>query len=318
MKGVRVVAPAHLHAGNMDLNGDLGRLYGTVGFTIGYPRVVVDVEESSRFETNDSFAERFARIITDYCGVKGIRVVVRELFPEYTGLGYVTTLGLSIGMGFARLYDLKWKIEDVAKIIRRGLVTALGLYSCKSGGFIVEGGFKKGFVEKHVPPLIFRGEIPDDWLFVVAVPEAPRKRIMELRIDKEDRILQEVSMSSEEASYLSKLVLMKIIPSFIEKDLVSFGEAITEFNKRLGLVWKGYQDGRYCDLVVEKGVELMLKYTYSACQSSWGPAFYGITDSEDRANKVAEELRNFLKKSGGGDVFVTRGENSGLEVMELG
>jgi len=302
----------------MDLNGGLGRLYGTVGFAIDRPRLVVDIEESSVVEANDPFAERFARIVVKGFDLRGVRVVVRERFPEYIGLGYVTTLGLSIGLGIAEMHGLGLKIEDVAFMIRRGLLTALGLYACKLGGFIVEGGFRKDLVEKSVPPLIFRGEVPDDWLFVIAVPEAPRKRIAELRASREEGILREVSMSSEEASYLSRLVLMKIIPSFVEGDLIGFGEALTEFNRRLGLVWQRYQGGVYCDPIVDKGIEVMLKYAYGACQSSWGPTFYGILDREDEALKLVEELKRLLSDHGGGDVFIAKGRNKGLEVVEVG
>jgi len=315
---VRVVASAHLHAGNMDLHGGLGRLYGTVGFTIDYPRLVIEVVKSSTVEASDEYAKHFAELISKSFGVKGFRVIVKERFPAYSGLGYVTTLGIAIGVGVSRLFNLRYTIEDVALAVRRGLITALGLYSCKFGGFIVEGGFKRDFVEKGVPPLIFRGDIPGDWIFVVAVPEAPRKRISELRVGREDKVLIEVAMSSEEASYLSRLVLMKIIPSFIERDLKSFGSGLTEFNKRLGLVWSKYQGGIYCDPVVEKGIEIMLKYAYGACQSSWGPTFYGILDSEERAQQLARELKELLERSGGGDVFITRGRNRGLEVMECG
>uniref|UniRef100_A0A7C3RD17 Uncharacterized protein n=1 Tax=Archaeoglobus fulgidus TaxID=2234 RepID=A0A7C3RD17_ARCFL len=79
------------------------------------------------------------------------------MFPGYAGLGYVTTLGLSVGVGATRLYGVNCSIEEIALAIRRGLITALGLYSCKLGGFIVEGGFKIGLVEKRIPPLIFGG-----------------------------------------------------------------------------------------------------------------------------------------------------------------
>ncbi len=316
---IRVTAPAHLHAGNMDLNGSMGRLYGTVGFAVENPRVVIEMEKSKSVEANDPIAERFAKIVANSFGFGGFRVTVKERFPEYTGLGYVTTLGISVGIGAARLHGINCSVEEIALKIRRGLVTALGLYSCKLGGFIVEGGFRKGMVERSVPPLIFRGEIPENWIFVIAVPEAPRKRITELRIRSEERILlQEVSMNAEDASYLSRLVLMKMIPSFVERDLATFGEAITEFNRRLGFIWERYQRGLYCDPLVERGIEIMLEHAYGACQSSWGPTFYAITDSENKARRLADEIRNFLSFHGGGDVFVTRGNNRGLEVVELG
>jgi beta-ribofuranosylaminobenzene 5'-phosphate synthase len=316
---IRITAPAHLHAGNMDLNGSMGRLYGTVGFAVENPRVVIEIEKSESVEANDPVAERFAKTVANSFGFGGFRVTVKERFPEYTGLGYVTTLGISVGIGAARLHGINCSAEEIALKIRRGLVTALGLYACKLGGFIVEGGFRKGMVERSVPPLIFRGEIPENWIFVIAVPEAPRRRIAELRIRSEERILlQEVSMNAEDASYLSRLVLMKMIPSFVERDLAAFGEAITEFNRRLGFIWERYQKGLYCDPLVERGIEIMLEHAYGACQSSWGPAFYAITDSEDKARRLADKIRDFLSFHGGGDVFVTRGNNRGLEVVELG
>lgn len=256
-------------------------------------------------------------MVKEFC-VDGVAVRVKSRFYENAGLGYVTTLGLSVGLGISVLYDLGKSLEDVALIIKRGLVTALGLYACKYGGFIVEGGFRKELKDRSIPPLVFRGNIPEDWLFVVAVPEKPLKRISKLRANEEPRILSEVKMGDEDASYLSRVVLMKIIPSFIERDLRSFGEGLTELNKRLGHVWMKYQGGIYSDPLVEKGIEILLKHTYSACQSSWGPTFYGITDSEVSARNAAEELKRLLRDNGGGDVFITRGRNVGLEVTSCG
>ncbi|MEM0217557.1 MAG: hypothetical protein QXM73_02250 [Candidatus Nezhaarchaeales archaeon] len=51
----------------------------------------------------------------------------------------------------------------------------------------------------------------------------------------------------------------------------------------------------------------MLKYAYGACQSSWRPTFYGITDDEDKAEKLINELTDFLRRHGEGDVFITGG-----------
>lgn|GEM_PF-6104797 len=39
-------------------------------------------------------------------GLKGVRVVVRERFSKYIGLGYVTMLGLLIGLGIAEMHGL--------------------------------------------------------------------------------------------------------------------------------------------------------------------------------------------------------------------
>jgi len=315
---LRIKAPAHLHAGNMDLHGGFGRLFGTVGFTIDYPFIVVEVEKSRDIQADDPYAKRFAESLVKSFETGGVVVRVRERFYENAGLGYITTLGLSIGLGISELYNLRKSLEEIALTIKRGLVTALGLYACRYGGFIVEGGFRKELRDRSIPPLIFRGDIPDDWFFVVAVPERPWRKLNKLRVSSEPKILEEVRASDEEASYLSRLVLMKIIPSFIEKDLKSFGEGLTEFNRRLGYIWMKYQGGVYCDPLVERGIEIMTRYTYAACQSSWGPTFYGITDSEESAKRAVEELEQLLRGNGGGVVFVTHGRNRGLEVESCG
>lgn len=230
MKRIKVEAPAHLHAGNMDLNGELGRVYGTVGFTINCPRVVVKVERWHSVETNDPYAKRFK--------------------------------------------------------------------------------------ESSIPPLIYRGDIPEDWLFVV--PTTLLEKNISFREVSEDKVLDEVYMDSSTVSHFSRLVLMKIIPGFIEKDIQEFGEAITELNRRLGFVRPKYQGSVYCSPIVGKGIEIIFKHTYGACQSSWGPTFYGVTDSEDKAEKLVDELNNFLRGHGGGEVFIARGRNKGLEVVEYG
>ncbi|MEM0217558.1 MAG: hypothetical protein QXM73_02255 [Candidatus Nezhaarchaeales archaeon] len=107
--------------------------------------------------------------------------------------------------------------------------------------------------EASTLPLIYRGKIPEDWLLVVAVPTNLVEKNISFREACENKVLDEVYMDSFTVSYLSRLVLMKIIPSFVEKDIREFGDALTEFNKRLGLVWLKYQGGVYCSPIVERG-----------------------------------------------------------------
>ena len=318
MDYVRVVVPAHLHAGNLDLCGDMGRLYGTVGFTVGSPRVVARVERSDRLESGDPHALRALASLRPLLGGRGARVVVESGYPPYSGLGYVTGLYFAVALGVSELYGLGLSLEEAALALRRGLVTALGLYAAKVGGFIVEGGFRRGMREREVPPLVFRGEIPERGLFVVALPYGPLAGIQRFRESAEERALAEVSEDCDLASRLSRLVLMRMLPSFAEGDLGEFGAALTEFNRSLGQAWARYQGGTYCCPLVERGIEILLRRVYGAAQSSWGPAFYGLTDDEAEAERAAAELREYLREHGGGDVLITRGRNRGAEVAGPG
>ncbi|MET1123646.1 MAG: beta-ribofuranosylaminobenzene 5'-phosphate synthase family protein [Archaeoglobaceae archaeon] len=300
---VKVVAPAHLHAGNFDLTGDMGRLYGTVGFALDVP-IEVRVREGEA-RANEKWAERFVRFFAEKLGVS-VEAEVRSEVPPLAGMGYVTGVALAIGMGISKLFDFGWSVEDVALIVKRGLITSLGVHAFRCGGFIVEGGFRVDRREKMVPPLIFRGEVPEDWKFVVAVPEDEARRIAEMRERAEDEILSSLkTMPAEMSDRLSRIVLVKIIPAFVEGDLNTFAEGLTMFNSLLGEFWSEYQGSKYCCPVVEKGVELMIARTGCGCQSSWGPAFYTITTPE-----VARELAKELEEIAG-RVFVASANNEG-------
>ena len=315
MDRVVVRAPAHLHAGNFDLTGDLGRLYGTVGFAIDY-QLEISVEKSDFIASNDMWAKHYAEALVKRLGVKGVKVDVRKKIPAFAGLGYNTTLALSIGVAISKLYDLGLRVEDVALTVRRGLITALGVYAFKFGGFIVEGGFKVNLKEKMLPPLIFRVDVPENWLFVVALPEKPLSKVREIR-EREDVVLESLEqMPSSLSDALSRIVLVKVIPSIIERDLDSFGEGLTLFNLKLGEFWSRYQGGVYCHPIVEEGVKIMLRRSKCACQSSWGPTFYSIVEGEAHAKELVEELRAFLNANGGGKVFYVKADNDGAEVLE--
>ncbi|MFA4641165.1 hypothetical protein [Pyrococcus kukulkanii] len=56
---IKVRAPAHLHTGNPDLSGDMGRLFGTLGFAIEYPYLEIEVSEAGKDKANDRDALKF-------------------------------------------------------------------------------------------------------------------------------------------------------------------------------------------------------------------------------------------------------------------
>jgi len=112
-----VIAPGHLHVGNIDLTGDLGRLYGTLGFTLEYPRTKVTLEISDKLEItgNDrDNAEKYFTKASEFLGLSGakVRVVVEESIPKHIGMGSQTALALSIGLGLAKLYDVKVDLKN--------------------------------------------------------------------------------------------------------------------------------------------------------------------------------------------------------------
>ncbi|WP_297064231.1 beta-ribofuranosylaminobenzene 5'-phosphate synthase family protein [Thermococcus sp.] len=315
---IRISAPAHLHTGNPDLSGDMGRLYGTVGFAIETPRLEIVVREAEKDTSNDEDALRFLKRFRESYDFPPVEVTIKSYIPKWVGIGFHTTLALSLGKAVSELYNLNLSLDEIALAMRRGLITALGFYAVKVGGFIYEGGFPVDKREKVVPPLIFRGEMPEDWLFVVAIPETPRKTLAEVR-KREDEILGNLRrMPPELADRLSRIVLMKILPAFVERDIKTFGEGLYQFNHLLGEFWSDYQENVYCCDVVNEGIKLMLDKAYCACQTSWGPTFYGLVEGEAQAEELRAMVESFLRENGdGGEVFITRTDNRGM-VVERG
>ncbi|WP_297073865.1 beta-ribofuranosylaminobenzene 5'-phosphate synthase family protein [Thermococcus sp.] len=315
---IRISAPAHLHTGNPDLSGDMGRLYGTIGFAIETPRLEIVVREAEKDTSNDEDALRFLKRFRESYDFPPVEVTIKSYIPKWVGIGFHTTLALSLGKAVSELYNLNLSLDEIALAMRRGLITALGFYAVKVGGFIYEGGFPVDKREKVVPPLIFRGEMPEDWLFVVAIPETPRKTLAEVR-KREDEILGNLRrMPFELADRLSRIVLMKILPAFVERDIKTFGEGLYQFNHLLGEFWSDYQENVYCCDVVNEGIKLMLDKAYCACQTSWGPTFYGLIEGEAQAEELRAMVESFLRENGdGGEVFITRTDNRGM-VVERG
>lgn len=317
-----ITAPAHLHTGNMDLTGDLGRLYGTAGFTIDDPKTEIEAAKSGKLTIrgeDKENAERYARVFLEKHRIKGgVEIKVRETIPKHLGMGSQTALALSIGKAIAELYEVKTAIEEIALTLGRSEIVALGLHSFKSGGFIVDGGYKTGDKGKRVPPLLFRQMIPEDWLFVVCIPQKPIQAILRIKENEEEILRKLKPMPAQMSDRLSRIMLMQVMPSLVEDDIETFGKAITAFNSRLGDFWGDFQEeGTYCHPIVEAGINLLLDNgAYGACQTCWGPTFYGITDDRETAEKLVAKLEKLISKQGGGDVFHTKGNNNGATIKK--
>ncbi len=288
-----------------------------MGFAIERPRLEIEVKPSKKDRSNEEDALRFLKRFRESYDFPPVEVEVRGYIPKWVGIGFHTTLALSIGAGINRLFNLGLSFEEIALGMRRGLITALGFYALKVGGFIYEGGFPVDKREKAVPPLIFRDEMPEDWLFVVAIPETPRRALVEIR-RREDEILDNLKkMPPELADRLSRIVLMKILPAFAERDIKTFGEGLYQFNHLLGEFWSDYQESAYCCDIVNEGIKLMLEKAHCACQTSWGPTFYGLVKGKARAEELKVMVKSFLRENGdGGEVFITKADNHGMVVLD--
>ena len=310
---VYVKTPARLHLGLIDLNGDLGRLFGGLGVGIDRPNVILEAQWSERLavtgEKTDVVKTLAKRFLETYNIKANASIKVKQTIPEHAGLGSGTQLALAVATALAKLFDVNASIRELAKAMGRGQRTSVGTTIFERGGFVVDGG--KNVTKKSFPATIFRQPFPKEWVFVVAVPNVEKG----LAKDEETAAFAGMSpMLAEDAGKLCRLTMMKLLPSLIERDIKGFGEALTQIQTIIGGYFAVAQGGTYSSLAATEGTALMRKLgAYGVGQSSWGPAFYGLTQ-KDEAQKIQLKVQAFLRNSVGGQVFTAKANNRGAYI----
>ena len=314
---VYIKTPARLHLGLIDLNGDLGRLFGGLGVGIDRPNVILEAQRSGKLAVTGEKSELVKalakRFLETYNIKANVSIDVKQTIPEHIGLGSGTQLALAVATALSKMFDVNASIQELAKNMGRGQRTSVGTTIFEQGGFVVDGG--KSTNKNSFPTTILRQPFPQDWSFVVAIPNAKKG----LAKNEETAAFRALSpMSAEDAGRMCRLTMMKLLPSLIERDIKSFGEALTQIQTVIGEYFAEVQGGTYSSLTATEGIALMQKLgAYGAGQSSWGPAFYGLAQKE-KAEKIKLKVKAFLRKSVGGQVFVAKANNRGAYIKVTG
>ena len=331
---IEVRTCARLHLGLMDNNGEQGRLYGSIGLAINRPQLVLQAEaadalcvEGSETSRITAYAERF---ISRYGMPKGAHLNLLTAIPAHVGLGSGTQLGLAVGAALARLAGLKLSVADIAVAVERGMHSGIGIATFQHGGFVLDGGHRilpvqstvsdgsgqSRQIEKgRVPPVLFRHAMPADWHFVTVIPDLGPGFS---GAKEHSAFLQLPVAPSSLVEKISWVLLMKMLPALVEKDIENFGRALTSIQCMVGDCFASVQGGRFAAPVLEKLVEFLLeKGAVGAGQSSWGPAVYGLVAGSVRARQLEQHVRAYLDSQGGGLVFCVQPQNRGARVSRV-
>ncbi|OGD52763.1 hypothetical protein A3K81_06685 [Candidatus Bathyarchaeota archaeon RBG_13_60_20] len=299
------------------MRGDLGRIHGSVGVAVDRPRLTVKVSDSGETRIRGARSDRAANIVETLLrdgGVdSGVDVEIVEDIPEHTGFGSGTQLVMALGTALARLHDLSLEPEEIAVRFGRSRVSGVGVHAFLGGGFIVDGGHALTRRDA-VPPLVFRHRVPDDWLFVIGIPDIKRG----VSGEQEKAAFRALEPPpAEVVADVARLVLLQMIPSIIEPDIERFGDAMTKLDTMFGSYWAKVQGGVYSHPGIEAGVNYLLaEGALGAGQSSWGPALYGLAEGRAQAGRLAASLERFLNKDGRGEAFVAAADNVGAVIRE--
>jgi len=288
-------------------------MFGGLGVGINRPNVVLEAEKSENLavagEKTDHVKILAKRFLENFNIKSNAYINVKQVIPEHSGLGSGTQLALAVASSLAKMFDVKASVQELAEAMGRGKRTSVGTTIFEQGGFVVDGG--KSTSEKKFPATIFRQPFPQNWAFIVAIPEVNKG----LSKSEEKAAFETLSpMKAEEVGKMCRLTMMKLLPALVERDIKSFGEALTQIQIVIGDYFAEVQGGTYSSQAAAETVALLQKLgTYGAGQSSWGPAVYGVTQKE-KAREIELKVKAFLKKSAGGQVFVATANNRGAYI----
>ena len=223
--GVAVTMSARLHLGFLDLNGGLGRRFGSIGLAISEPRGRLTLRRA-RTTWVDGFesdrASRYLAAMRERLGITGEHhLTVDEAIPPHAGLGSGTQLALGVAAALRSLYDLALNAPDDARFLNRGARSGVGIGLFETGGFVVDGG--RG-PESAAPPMISRMDFPEAWKAILVL-DPTRQGV---HGEPERAAFRSLApMPAADAADICRLVLMGVLPSVAEGDIASFGTAIT-------------------------------------------------------------------------------------------
>jgi beta-RFAP synthase len=315
---VYVKTPARLHLGLIDLNGSLGRIFGGLGVGINQPNIILEAQPSQELSVTgqeiavvEALAKRFLEV---YRIKANASLNLKQTIPAHIGLGSGTQLALAVATALAKLFNMQASTQELALAMGRARRTGIGTAIFEKGGFVVDGGKtmkNDASPAERFPPLIFRHPFPEEWRFVVAVPNANKG----LSNDEENSAFNQLPcMPAEDVGKTCRLTMMKLLPALAETDIANFGEALTQIQNIVGDYFARVQGGRYASSAAAETIEFMQKLgAHGTGQSSWGPAVYALTSSEE-AKPIQQKVQAFLEKSVGGEVFIAKANNTGARI----
>ncbi len=314
---VRVTAPARLHLGLLGAPpGRAGRI-GSLGLTLERPRVVLEVYQSGALLVEGPQAERaraLAALFMERAEIRsGARLVVREAIPEHVGLGSGTQLALAVAAALSRLHGLPGDVAAWCAALGRGRRSGIGAHAFRLGGFLLDAGRSDG--APPPPPLVFRQPFPEEWGILAVVPDEGRG----VSGEDEERAFEALPPPPEALlERLGGVILTRLIPSLLERDLRSFGAALERVQEGVGRCFAEVQGGLYHPLAAPVVRWLRAAGARGVGQSSWGPCAYAIVPDEAAAGTLAARLRAEGPLGPGARVLLLRPRNRGAEIARLG
>jgi len=299
---VRVSTPARLHIGFLDINGSLGRKFGSIGMAINSHQTIIEAQFSdveTLHAAPHAMQHKLKQLITAFFDAFSeriprphhhVKLIIKDLIPEHAGLGSGTQLAIATGTALCRLFNLDVSTREIATALARGARSGIGIAAFDHGGFLIDGGLS---LQSTTPPLLAHYAYPTHWR-VVLIMETQCQGVHGAAETDAFKTLPPFPIAYSQA--ICHLTLMKLLPSLVEQNIDAFGESITDIQNLIGDHFAPVQGGRY----TSQNVAMLLKHAKQLghrgiAQSSWGPTGCIFVDNEQTALTLIDTLNDYAK-----------------------
>jgi len=296
MSRIRIQTPSRLHFGLLAWGPQSPRQFGGVGLMVEAPSLVLSAESARQWRAEGPLAGRALEVATgiasrlsaDGIDVPPCHVRIERAPAEHVGLGVGTQLSLAVARALFAVSELPDpSVEELSALTGRGQRSGIGLHGFAHGGLIVDGGRRR---PESAPPLLVRVGFPRDWAVLVIQPLGSPG----LHGSDELRAFAGLPPIADRVTErLCRLVLLGLLPAVQERDLESFGVALTELQQQVGQCFATAQGGIYARPELAAIVaDLRAQGLHGVGQSSWGPTLYAFsTRPPDERRRILEQTR---------------------------
>ncbi len=312
---IYIEAPARLHLGFLDLDGGLGRRFGSIGLTLNEIATKIIARPADELKVSGDPSGRVQKYAEQFIAFKGLsggcELEIVEQILDHSGLGSGTQLAIAVGTAIAKLFNIECSSAEIAVLLHRGARSGIGIGAFDQGGFLVDAGRD---VKSDVPPIISRLEFPSNWRAILIFDHAQRGLHGE---DENTSFATLPAFSAQTAEMLCRMVIMQILPAICEQNIDVFNQGIYELQKCIGEYFASAQGGRYTShSVAEANAFLESLGVKGVGQSSWGPTGFAFVDSETKAHTLLRKLQAKFENNKDLNFKIVSGRNSGALILE--
>ncbi|MCY4095760.1 MAG: hypothetical protein OXG05_11640 [Gammaproteobacteria bacterium] len=330
----RISTPSRLHFTLIDMNGEIGRIDGSLGLSLEHPGVTLEFGAHKRTMVRGGTPSERELIATEIVVASeildvapGIEISIRQMIPPHQGLGSGTQIRLAVLSALNHRFELNHSPSEIGEMSTRGGTSGIGINAFRCGGLLLDGGHsvseqKNAFApsrfatEVGQPPLLMRSDFPTTWGITLFIPSTHHGLSGQ---DELDFMLANTPLPLTEVQSASHIILMRLLPALREGDLETFGSCVSALQdvgwKRRHWLRADNEPLQSVRRAFESTAELQ-----GCGLSSTGATIFGFYDATKvTANYMAKNLQNELLERDAipGQVVCTRANNCGMRMESL-